>query len=369
MKYLKSYKIFESSSAIDFCEKYLTNYKIVGDEVDVNGEVKLYGKNLDYIPVKFGYINGFIDVRKNNLESFEFLPEECNGNYLIENNPGIKGLLKEIMGLMTNTYGEISDFYKSIFNRFIQKCLEYDVWYEGQTIEERMLEAWIETKLKNYKEHKEAFIYGKYSLLTLDDEDILSDYFKLDLSGDWVMELVEKLIMKLKSDNKDERRFYLQFFASLISKDDDSRIREVVSDTYDLSDIYKQSKGVKHLNDKQLDTLAELVKSKLTRSEEHLSRDRSHDLFVFIAKPEFVENKDGSYRKRLGIENFHKMNIYNPADLQSINMMKIRARFQMADVYMIWMPKGIFEKEQDSYTPDEIPDWIFKLIDEKKTKI
>jgi len=315
MKYLKSYKIFESLSVVDFCERYLQNYKIVGNEVNVNGEVRLYNKGLEHIPIKFESVNGFIDVRNNKLESFEFLPEECSGNYLIEGNPGIKGLLKDIVISMTSLFpvlpdrNEVSDFYRPIFNQFIQKCLEYDVWYEGQTIEPRILEAWTEIKLKSYKENKDAFIFGKYQLITLDDEDILIDYFKLDINEDWVMELVEKLVNKLKSDNLETRRFYLKLFASLISQDDDLRIKEVISDTYDLSDIYKQSKGVKQLNDLKVDTLAELVRSKLTRSEEHLSRDQSLDLFVFIAKPEFVENPDGSYRKKLGIENFLKMNI------------------------------------------------------------
>jgi len=375
MKYLKSYKIFESLSVVDFCERYLQNYKIVGNEVNVNGEVRLYNKGLEHIPIKFESVNGFIDVRNNKLESFEFLPEECSGNYLIEGNPGIKGLLKDIVISMTSLFpvlpdrNEVSDFYRPIFNQFIQKCLEYDVWYEGQTIEPRILEAWTEIKLKSYKENKDAFIFGKYQLITLDDEDILIDYFKLDINEDWVMELVEKLVNKLKSDNLETRRFYLKLFASLISQDDDLRIKEVISDTYDLSDIYKQSKGVKQLNDLKVDTLAELVRSKLTRSEEHLSRDQSLDLFVFIAKPEFVENPDGSYRKKLGIENFLKMNIYDPTDLQSISMMRMRASLQMADVYMIWIPKDTFEEEKDSYSASEIPDWMLKLIDEKKTKI
>jgi len=369
MKYLKSHKVFESTSIVeDFCNKYLTNYKIVGDEVNVSGEVRLYNKGLDHIPIKFGMVNGFIDVRNNKLESFEFLPEECSGNYLIESNPGIKGLLKEIMSLMMGDHYEIKDFFRPIFNDFIQMCLEYDVWYDGKTIEPRMQQAWTDVKLKHYRVNKDAFIFGRYELLTLDDEDILADYFKLDLNEDWIAGLVRKIINKLKSNSVNDRRFYLKLFACLLSQDEDPRFGEIVS-SYDISDIYKQAKSIKKMKDIQLDNLAELVKGKLTRSEQHLSRDQTHELFVFIGKPEFVENPDGSFHKKLGIENFVKMDVYNPSDLQSINMMKIRARFENSDVYMIWMPKGVFEKEQDSYTPDEIPDWLLKLIDEKKTKI
>ena len=395
MRYLKS--IFETNRdykkirASDFCEMYLSNYKIVGDEVNVDGEVRLFGKDFDTIPVKFGYVKHFIDVRNNRLESFEFLPEECGGNYIIESNPGIKGLLRNIISLMAKndrTQGgiytsEVQDVYRPIFNMFIKKCLEYDVWYDGQTIEERMLEAWIETKLKKYKEMKDAFFYGMTNLISLDDVDILEEHFNLNLSGDWVMELVDKLIGEIKAGGTEpinptgaginlpalKRRFYFKLFASIISQDEDSRIREVVSDTYDLSDIYDQAKSIKNMSDKQVDTLAELVKNKLTRTDENQSRDQSHDLFVFIGKDEFVKNDDDSYRKKLGIENFVKMNIYNPADLQSINMMKIRARYQMAEVYMIWMPKGWAKEDKDSYMPSEIPDGILKLIDNKKTRI
>ena len=389
MKYLKTYKIFENIWSnhyriADFCEEHFGDdggfgtlrWKITGDEIIINGDVRLWGKELDSIP-KFGYVSGNFDVRNNKLESFESLPEECGGNYLIEQNRGIKGLLKDIIkrmctkdGMYMGIYtGEVKDFYRPIFNEFIQKCLEYDVWHDGQVIEDRMREAWIETKSKNYNKNKNEFFYGKCDILSLDDQDILSDQFKLNLRGDWIFELIEKIVEQLKSDDPDKRRFHLELLASLVQDDDDDRIKEVVSDIYDLSDVYKDANNIKNMNNKELDTLSILVKSKLTRSDDHISRDQTHDLFVFIAKPEFVENEDGSYRKKLGIENFLKMNIYNATDLQAINMMKMRARFQMADVYMIWMPKGSFEKEQDSYMPSEIPDWMLKLIDKEKTKI
>lgn len=51
-------------------------------------------------------------------------------------------------------------------------------------------------------------------------------------------------------------------------------------------------------------------------------------------------------------------------------MMKMRARYQGggSQVYMIWMPKDIFEEEKDSYTEEEISDFI-DVINQKKTRI
>lgn len=50
-------------------------------------------------------------------------------------------------------------------------------------------------------------------------------------------------------------------------------------------------------------------------------------------------------------------------------MMKMRARLNASDVYIIRLPKGTFEEEKDSYMEEEIPEWLLNLIDEKKTRI
>ena len=90
MKHLKPYKIFESSESLspeEFCQRYLpgTNkHKVVNGEIQVEGNVHLFNKELSEIP-KFSSVTGFIDVRKNNLKTFEFLPEECGGPYMKEN--------------------------------------------------------------------------------------------------------------------------------------------------------------------------------------------------------------------------------------------------------------------------------------------
>lgn len=80
MKWLKSYRIFESSESLspeEFCQRYLpgsfgnNKHKVVNGEIQVEGDVHLFNKSLSEIP-KFSSVTGFIDVRKNNLKTFEF---------------------------------------------------------------------------------------------------------------------------------------------------------------------------------------------------------------------------------------------------------------------------------------------------------
>ena len=379
MKHLKPYQIFESSESLspeEFCQRYLpgsfgTNkHTIVNGEIKVEGDVHLFNKSLSEIP-KFSSVTGFIDVRKNNLKTFEFLPEECGGPYIINMNP-YEGELKRIVELTQNKNGDgTSGIYKGIFDKFIKRCLEDEVWYDGRTNEFGIKDAWHDVKLDDYNENKSGFFYGKYRLLDLDDVDILEDQFNLDLNEDWILELIEKLIEKLKSDDASVRKFYFLLLTSLIKSDiENERIKEVISGTYNLSEIYDRLDTIFNMSDPSIQNIIDLIQKKLTRGESERSRDETHDLFVFIGRDKFVEKEDGSYRKTLEVENFLKINIYDPEDLQMINMMKIRAKMQAggSEVYMIWMPKDIFEEEKDSYTEEEISDFI-DVINQKKTRI
>jgi hypothetical protein len=378
MKHLKPYKIFESSELLspeDFCQRYLpgsfgTNkHKIVNGEIRVEGDVHLFNKGLSQIP-KFSSVTGFIDVRKNNLKTFEFLPEECGGPYIIHMNP-YEGELKRIVELTQNKNGDgTNNIYKGIFDKFIKRCIQDEVWYDGKSNEFGIKDAWHDVKLDDYNENKNAFFFGKSELLDLDDTEILEEQFNLDMSGDWILELIEKTIEKIKLDDDSTRRFYFLFLVSLLKSDESERIRQVIEGTYDLREIYAIIDSFKSMQQSNLDETIQLISRKLVRNESERSRDESHDLFVFVGRDKFVEKEDGSYRKTLEVENFLKLNIYNPEDLQMINMMKIRARMQGggSEVYMIWMPKGIFEEEKDSYTEEEISDFI-DVINQKKTRI
>jgi hypothetical protein len=77
MKHLRKYKIFESNSQIDtICEKYnIKNYTINSDNsVDVDGDVDLYNKRLESIPLNFNIVNGYFECGRNYLTSLKGCP-------------------------------------------------------------------------------------------------------------------------------------------------------------------------------------------------------------------------------------------------------------------------------------------------------
>jgi len=81
MKYLK---YFESKKDIDsICNRYgIDDYTVNPDgTVDVDGNVNLYNKGLDEIPLKFGYVSGYFDCGNNKLTSLEGSPREVGGYF------------------------------------------------------------------------------------------------------------------------------------------------------------------------------------------------------------------------------------------------------------------------------------------------
>ncbi len=83
MKHLRKYKIFESNTEIDkICRKYkIVNYTINSDNsVDVDGDVNLFNKGLESIPLNFNIVNGYFDCGYNYLTSLKGCPVRV-GNY------------------------------------------------------------------------------------------------------------------------------------------------------------------------------------------------------------------------------------------------------------------------------------------------
>jgi hypothetical protein len=81
MKYIKKYKIFESTKSIDdICREYgIQNYTINPDgSVDVDGDVNLTFKGLEKIPIKFGNVKGEFSCYHNKLTSLEGCPKSVD---------------------------------------------------------------------------------------------------------------------------------------------------------------------------------------------------------------------------------------------------------------------------------------------------
>jgi len=92
MKHIKPYKIFESNSpnfpttreeVIQVCEKYeIENYTINDDlSIDVDDNVHLGFKMLEYLPLKFNYVSGGFGCYENKLISLEGSPKTVNGDF------------------------------------------------------------------------------------------------------------------------------------------------------------------------------------------------------------------------------------------------------------------------------------------------
>jgi len=92
MKHIKPYKIFESTSpnfpttreeVIQVCEKYeIENYTINDDlSIDIDGNVNLYYRRLEYLPLKFNYVSDYFGCPENQLETLEGCPQRVGGSF------------------------------------------------------------------------------------------------------------------------------------------------------------------------------------------------------------------------------------------------------------------------------------------------
>jgi hypothetical protein len=64
-------------NTLEFCQKYLENYRINSDgTIDVDGNVFLYQKldNMEKLPIKFGKVSGYFNIRNNKLTTLEYCP-------------------------------------------------------------------------------------------------------------------------------------------------------------------------------------------------------------------------------------------------------------------------------------------------------
>jgi hypothetical protein len=97
MKHIKPYKIFESNGSnfpttrkevIQVCEKYeIENYTINDDlSIDVDGDVRLDSKNLEYLPLRFNYVSGGFSCCRNILVSLEGSPQTVGGDFDCQGN-------------------------------------------------------------------------------------------------------------------------------------------------------------------------------------------------------------------------------------------------------------------------------------------
>jgi hypothetical protein len=93
----------EKFNSVKYYLKYLQikNYNIREDgKIDVDGDVKISGKNLIKIPIPFGRVKGDFIANSNALTSMQNSPEFVGGDYSVTVNrlTDLKGIPKEVEG-------------------------------------------------------------------------------------------------------------------------------------------------------------------------------------------------------------------------------------------------------------------------------
>ena len=67
-------------------EMNIKNYSLRDNLVDVEGDVDLYGRNLEVIPVQFGIVKGYFYCFQNKLKSLEGSPRTVGGSFYCYDN-------------------------------------------------------------------------------------------------------------------------------------------------------------------------------------------------------------------------------------------------------------------------------------------
>lgn len=88
-----------------------------------------------------------------------------------------------------------------------------------------------------------------------------------------------------------------------------------------------------------------------------------NDLYMFVGRDDFREDKDGRYTKTLEIENMVKV---EPETANQTGWgLNMRAQIQGGKVYHIWLPKEL-EDMVSGKGSNSLDDWLVNLINQHK---
>ena len=122
-------------------------------------------------------------------------------------------------------------------------------------------------------------------------------------------------------------------------------------------------------NDKPYFAQLGIYKKKLARTKQQKKEDKENNIYVFIGDEEKVPvivNGKKYYEDKFQVEKMVKIDKYNYSDLQSVEMMKMRARMtNKGVVYMLTVPKDIMDEKYY----DEIPEEWRYIVEKYKRKI
>jgi hypothetical protein len=174
-------------------------------------------------------------------------------------------------------------------------------------------------------------------------------------------------------DETNQIFFFMKIKAAIDSKSEnlDKLITELAK-KYGRNNILDKAEDI--LSNSEIAQLKMSIYKK-TQTKQEKFREKYYNTYVFLGYTEDVKVQikgETYYKKELGIENLCKIDKYNHGDMLSINMLKQRANAQysgdpLGKVWCVYIPKDWLN--EDHYQKRDIPDFIFKYIDENKFRV
>jgi hypothetical protein len=174
-------------------------------------------------------------------------------------------------------------------------------------------------------------------------------------------------------DESNQLLFLMKIKNAMKNKSDDvDKLVSQLAKKYGRNNILEKAKDL--FKDSEIAQLKLSIYHK-TQTKEEKFREKYYNTYAFIG---YTEDKEviikgkKYYEKELGIENLVKIDKYNHASLSQISMMKMRAPIQyggdsLGKVWCVYIPKDWLN--EDHYQKRDIPDFIFKYIDENKFRV
>ena len=99
---------------------------------------------------------------------------------------------------------------------------------------------------------------------------------------------------------------------------------------------------------------------------DEIKKDRQgEDLYLFIGSDDFVETKNGMYKKTVDIENMVRITP-DEKSIGAIRGMSLRAKFVSKTLYQIWLPEELRDQVEGKGSV-EMNEYLVDIINKYKT--
>lgn len=192
----------------------------------------------------------------------------------------------------------------------------------------------------------------------------VDEEFIKQLPASRVLQLVHNGVLSIDKFTKEELKRLIIAEPGLFNyiKKDQFNMQEIMS-------LIDQNPDVNRFINAQ--TRLDIIKyRKSIENPERRQMEEENQLYIFIARPKFVEQKNGTYIKTLEIENLVPIDPYDASYAGMMSMMRLRARVQgeNSEVYGVWLPHDFLPDSFDvnNYKKSK---HIIDLIDKYKFRV